>query len=72
MGKKDEYHFKCAVKRGRSSSGIILHDGFKTFTCNKKYCDILENLKKVFSTWYSSSKIIIIGIYFILNDWFFY
>jgi hypothetical protein len=38
-----EYHFKCAVERGRSSSGTILHDGFTAVTAYEKCFSTLRH-----------------------------
>lgn len=72
MGKKDEYHFKVAVERGRSSSGIILHDGFNAFTFDKKHGNLLTDLKRVFPAVNYKTRFFIIGTYVCCVETFFH
>ena len=67
-----EYHLKCAVERGRSSSGTILYDGFTAVTAYEKYIQSLKgDLLKICPTLKGNkrAKFIVIGKYsFVCTD----
>jgi hypothetical protein len=56
-----EYFFKCAVERGRSSSGTILHDEFKAIKCYLDYDSFYSHLKEIYPECTDKTKFVIIG-----------
>lgn len=57
--------FKCAVVRNRTESGIILHDGFRSFSWDfqpsKKKSSFEKEIQELFPFVTSPSKMIFLG-----------
>ena len=66
MSETQTYHFKCAVERGRSSSGTILHDGFTAINYSLSYGSFYQDIKKLYPEGTYKTKLVIIGNWHLL------